>query len=275
MKFRTWISGKELMERWQVKPLDLIDIVLDEKLSVYEPDGRLAEYEGEDAIRANHPGPYPPPPPKDDPSIYDLIFNPLSYNYKIPPIEAPSGYIPLANRIEQYLFKLNDVEGFEKKHNLILQDIQPRENDKEGYGQVIKELIRKEVTEFCQINPDITIQDMAPKDEINAIVKKQAETSSLEKEVKQKKERKKTKLQICREKVREKASEIWSKDPSITIADMAVSDEITKIVMEQCGKLLTEDTLRRWINDLSPDRSPGRRPNPNKKSKRSPKKSQG
>jgi len=41
---------------------------------------------------------------------------------------------------------------------------------------------------------------------------------------------------------------------------MAISDKITNITMEQCGKMFNEDTIRRWIKDLCPDRSPGRRP---------------
>ena len=69
MRIQQWISGKELMERWQVKPLDLVDIVLYENLSIFEPDGRLAEYKFEESLRANHPEifPLPPLPKKDNP----------------------------------------------------------------------------------------------------------------------------------------------------------------------------------------------------------------
>ncbi|MFZ5449946.1 MAG: hypothetical protein ACOZFS_15045 [Thermodesulfobacteriota bacterium] len=75
-----------------------------------------------------------------------------------------------------------------------------------------------------------------------------------------KKERKKTKLQIAREKVREKAGELWSKNESIPIADMVVRDDITQITENVCGDMFAEKTLRDWIKDLCPNRKPGRRP---------------
>ncbi|MFZ5449945.1 MAG: hypothetical protein ACOZFS_15040 [Thermodesulfobacteriota bacterium] len=81
MRLYQWISGKELMERWQINSLGLVDIVIYERLPVYEPDGRIVEdieyeYEYEYIIRAGHPDLFPllPPPKKDNPSIYDLIF---------------------------------------------------------------------------------------------------------------------------------------------------------------------------------------------------------
>lgn len=63
--------------------------------------------------------------------------------------------------------------------------------------------------------------------------------------------------QIHKERCRAAAKELWKENPEITIADMAVRDEIT----EACdGKLYIEKTIRDWIKDLCPDRSPGRRP---------------
>lgn len=55
---------------------------------------------------------------------------------------------------------------------------------------------------------------------------------------------------------RKVAAGIWEIHPEITIADMIVRDEIT----EACeGKIYAERTIRNWVNDLCPDRSPGRR----------------
>lgn len=219
------------MERWQIKPLDLVDIVLYEKLPVYEPDGRLVDCEWEDAIRANHPGPYPPPPPKDDPTIYDLIFNPLSYDYKIHPIYPPSDFIPLANRIEQCLFRLSDVEGFEKEHN-ILQDNMKR--------RVQKEIQRQE---------------------INSIDKKDISKSGLIiAHVDQNIKRKKNNRQELIEKVRRRAGLAWIKDPTITIEAMSQRDEISTIAVKKDGTNYTIKTIRNWIKDMAPNRSPGRRP---------------
>jgi hypothetical protein len=63
--------------------------------------------------------------------------------------------------------------------------------------------------------------------------------------------------QIHKERCRAVAKELWKENLEITIADMAVKDEIT----EACdGKLYIEKTIRDWIKDLCPDRSPGRRP---------------
>lgn len=210
MRLYQWISGKELIERWQINPLGLVDIVIYERLPVYEPDGRIVEdieYEYEYIIRAGHPDlfPLPPPPKKDNPSIYDLIFHPKVYDYKIPDqsVSIPPNYKPMADRIGQLMFKLIEVERFEKENKLILPDSQ-QDNIEPG------------------------------------------------------KERKKIKSQICREKVRERAKEIWSKHPEITIAAMAISDEITNITMQLCGKMFVDDTIREWIHDICPNSSPGR-----------------
>ncbi len=92
------------------------------------------------------------------------------------------------------MFRLIEVERFEKESNLIFQN---------------------------------TILDNRPQ----AIIDEEDNTSSVNKEVKHKKERKTTKLQICKEKVRRKANEIWRKDSTITIAGMSVSDEITNITI--------------------------------------------
>jgi hypothetical protein len=53
------------------------------------------------------------------------------------------------------------------------------------------------------------------------------------------------------------AAEIWENEPNVTIADMILRDEIHKACET---KTYAESTLRDWIKDLAPDRSPGRRP---------------
>lgn len=63
--------------------------------------------------------------------------------------------------------------------------------------------------------------------------------------------------QIHKTLCREIAKKLWDEDPSITIADMIWGNEIA----EACdGKDYAERTLRNWIKDLCPNRSPGRRP---------------
>ena len=57
--------------------------------------------------------------------------------------------------------------------------------------------------------------------------------------------------------VREAAKKIWKEHPEITIADMIERDELNEVCE---GKVYTKETMRNWIKDLAPDRSPGRRP---------------
>ncbi len=70
--------------------------------------------------------------------------------------------------------------------------------------------------------------------------------------------------QMCREKCRDIAKKLWDKDPTITIADMVYENELQTYTLKQNGEMYTGRTIRGWINDLCPDRSPGRRPNKNK-----------
>lgn len=64
-----------------------------------------------------------------------------------------------------------------------------------------------------------------------------------------------------KEQCRKIAQNIWHSNPTMTIADMIKHDEILKACN---NKIPHSKTLRRWINDLCPNRSPGRRPSRNK-----------
>ena len=59
-----------------------------------------------------------------------------------------------------------------------------------------------------------------------------------------------------KQQCRKVAQELWQKDPTITIADMIMKNEINELLE---GKSYTDRTIRNWINDLCPNRSPGRR----------------
>jgi hypothetical protein len=69
----------------------------------------------------------------------------------------------------------------------------------------------------------------------------------------------KPKKQKIREEVRKKAQELWEKDPTITIADMAYKF-LVDIAKKPNGGVYSESTLKKWIKDLCPNRKPGRRP---------------
>jgi len=63
-----------------------------------------------------------------------------------------------------------------------------------------------------------------------------------------------------REQVRLAAKKLWLEDPSITIATMVFTDEISEIARKKNGDLYSEETIKKWIKDLAPNRNPGRRP---------------
>ena len=56
---------------------------------------------------------------------------------------------------------------------------------------------------------------------------------------------------------RKVAEKLWNENKDITIQDMIFSDEINNVFE---GKSYSEKTIRNWINDLCPNRKPGRRP---------------
>ncbi|RKX62138.1 MAG: hypothetical protein DRP37_02340 [Thermodesulfobacteriota bacterium] len=67
-----------------------------------------------------------------------------------------------------------------------------------------------------------------------------------------------TPVQRHKKQCRKVAKSLWKKNPTMTIADMIQRDEITIGVCED--KAYKEKTIRKWINDLCPNRVPGRRP---------------
>lgn len=64
----------------------------------------------------------------------------------------------------------------------------------------------------------------------------------------------------CKERCIELAKNIWADDPAITIADMAVRDELSEVAKKLNGDLYEEKTIKTWIKTVCPDRKPGRRP---------------
>ncbi len=59
-----------------------------------------------------------------------------------------------------------------------------------------------------------------------------------------------------REQSRGIAKLLWNSNPDMTIDAMLRSNEITKFGCD--GKSYHEDNIRKWLNDLAPNRSPGR-----------------
>jgi hypothetical protein len=71
--------------------------------------------------------------------------------------------------------------------------------------------------------------------------------------------KRKTHRDKIKEECREIAARIWDEE-KITIAEMCKRPEIKAVAFKKNGKPYKEMTIRKWIRDLSPDRSPGRRP---------------
>ena len=63
-----------------------------------------------------------------------------------------------------------------------------------------------------------------------------------------------------RESARAVAALLWSRDRSVTIADMILRDEVNGIACEGSQRNYNETILRRWIKDLRPQDQPAGRP---------------
>jgi hypothetical protein len=63
-----------------------------------------------------------------------------------------------------------------------------------------------------------------------------------------------------KEQVRKVAEELWGKDPTMIYSDIYKHKEMQKLLKSfNRRKLYVEKTIKDWIKDLNPDRSPGRR----------------
>jgi hypothetical protein len=67
--------------------------------------------------------------------------------------------------------------------------------------------------------------------------------------------------QLAKRKCGNIAEKIWEKDPQITIAEMINHPDLIPHTKKKDGKFYAEKTVRNWIKELCPDRSPGRRKN--------------
>jgi len=70
-----------------------------------------------------------------------------------------------------------------------------------------------------------------------------------------------TQDQISNLKARITAKRLWDYEPKTTITDMCRFIDIHEAAKRPDGTYYSVRTVREWIKDLCPDRSPGRRPN--------------
>jgi hypothetical protein len=231
------INGKALADRWNVEPIDLLYIMLAHGLNVVDQYHNKVDI---DDVLEDF---------KKNRDTSDYMFS----SDEIKDIEAKlevDGEIPHVETIrgEGLMARWQKHEG--EIHSIMfthgLDVIDPFGHELEL--KVIFSLIGKEVLEI----PDLlfrlsNIEDL--ESEHPEIVAEQVD----HKEVKTKKRP----VQIHKERCREVAEKLWAEDPTLTIVDMTYKDEIHALFD---GKSYVEKTIRKWIKDLNPDRSPGRRP---------------
>jgi len=103
--------------------------------------------------------------------------------------------------------------------------------------------------------------------ELKPLCKSEAKTKEPEKTIETPATEKKLRpSQRHRKAVIEVAKKLWVKDPDITIADMIFQDEINSVFKDRKNGY-TDRTLREWIKEYCPNRSPGRRPKKHKSPK--------
>jgi hypothetical protein len=231
------INEKELAARWDIETIDLLYIMLTHDLNVLDQYHNKVDIE--DVLEDF----------KKNKVILDYMFS-LDEAKDIEAKLEVDGEIPHAETIrgEDLMARWQKHEG--EIHSIMfthgLDVIDPFGHELEL--KVIFSLIGKEVLEI----PDLlfrlsNIEDL--ESEHPEIIPEQADDKEPEK--------KKRPSQIHREKCREMAEKLWDEDPTLTIVDMTYKDEINALFD---GKSYVEKTIRKWIKDLNPDRSPGRRP---------------
>jgi hypothetical protein len=178
-KHRIWLNAEELMNRLGMGPLDLEDYVLNSKLIAYNRNKTPYDID------------------YDLMNDEQLLAEYIEVNGKME--RALFCHVRFRDRVNEFIFKIDDVLRFEK--------------DPENY------LSSTEVKEKL-LNSN----------------------------------------QRHRERCRALAEYLWETDQMMTIEDMINNDTINKIGCENKIPPYNEKTLRKWINDLCPDRSPGRRP---------------
>ena len=221
-----WISGKELLERLKIKDFELFNDYVRKGLQPYDDLGR-------------------PISPLD---VMERILNikqlkeELSYHINISHdlMDADmeelraNRIIPLEKEIEECEKRLLAVKGStwnEFKHP---------ETEREA-RRIIAELV----------NALFRIEDVEKFEKQYGL---EAKIDKPHKPVSP--PRKLRPVQKHKIECRKVAERLWQKNPSKTIADLIMDDDINQIFE---GKTYAENTIRNWIKDLCPDRSPGRR----------------
>lgn len=149
-KFSKWIEADDLMKRWEIGPLDLIDYVLELKLTAYNRfkipyniryDLMTEEQLSGEMMENNGPG---------DPYVFVL-----------------GNYVFIEDRIGELIFKIEDIRLFEK---FFSEDYQSTHDNKEKplrTSELHKERCRALAGYLWEKYPDTTIEDMIQYDALD------------------------------------------------------------------------------------------------------------
>jgi hypothetical protein len=231
------MNGKKLAARWNIETIDLLYIMMSHGLNVVDQYGDKVAIEDvlEDFKKNKDAAEY----------LFNLsevkeIENKLKVDGEIPHVEAIRGKDLMARwdmheaEIHSIMFTQGwdviDPFGNELDSNRIYPLINDNTLDVSDFLFGLSD-----VEEFESEHPEIVSDRIQDK----------------------KTEKKLRSNQIHKIKCREVAQKLWEEDPSITIADMIHKDNINEVFD---GKVYAEKTIRNWIKDLCPNRSPGRRP---------------
>jgi hypothetical protein len=146
-KFRRWIEADKLMERWEIGPLDLTDYVLESKLIAYS--------------RSRYPYPHD--------LKYDLIYDEedsfeKSAEYYYENNEDIGKYVFIGDRINEFIFKYEDILLFEKEFTDNYQNTPDNKEKPLRTNQSHKERCRALAAYLWDKFPDTTIEDMIKSD---------------------------------------------------------------------------------------------------------------
>jgi hypothetical protein len=234
-----FISGKKLMEKWDILPFEFLEYVKLGKLRPYDQFGRLRIH------------PYYLPDHEWQRLVGD--YNQFQDQWKV--LEALP--IPKA-ALDRLSLETRKMANLAFLHNADLKHTLHKTASRKAFGWEGCQLPGNQ--EHAQKVIDAVLESLYHERDISKIDAEIEKTRRVQAALEKPKKvagKKLRKNQIHRANCRNAALKLWNEHPNITIADMILRDEIARACD---GKVYAEKTLRNWIKDLAPDRSAGRRP---------------
>jgi hypothetical protein len=222
-----WLDGGHLMDRWGMDAFEIISLIIESGFPAYDSYNL-------------------------SPVRTDLTENCLSREEFIGIIKQP--FETQKESLKRLRFPLIVVERFEEAYGELLEKTK---KDIEGFtlSSGANEIINVKGCSHADEKTQPCFE--VDQDEIEGIETLQDNPlQAAEKSAKRH-------SAICKEKCREIAKTLWDENPTLTIREMTEQDDVIENSKKINGQLFNEDTIRSWINDLCPNRSPGRPPKQN------------